>query len=145
MPTKTSTVRVADIPAIVADPKRGIVSLVGDHGGHALITGDITLSSLMMGMIAIETEHGTVFLEPEAEVEISEEYPRDDQHEWLVTWSIDGNGSTPEQAAARVWRDIFGRTMAGDDDACVFFVKDSESNEVTTVDLSEFDFESLSD
>lgn len=139
MPRTQSTVRVADIPAIVADPERGIVSLVGDHGGLSLITGDINESGVVFGALAIETEHGTVYLDLDSEVEISEEYPRDPDTEWGVSWSIDGYGPTPQHAAARVWRQQFGRTMAGDDDACVFFVTDPDTNETVKVDLSEHD------
>lgn len=138
-----STVRVADIPAIIADPERGIISLVGDHGGLSLITGDVSDSGLVFGTMAFETEHGTVYLDPEAETQISEEEPYDDQHEWFITWSIDGNGSTPEQAAARVWREVFGRTEANPDDACEFDVMDEETSKTVTVDLSKVDFDAI--
>lgn len=140
-----STVAVADIPSIIADPKRGVVSLVGDHGGLALITGDIEASSLVLGSMVVETEHGTIYLDPELEAVISEEFPHDDQHEWLVSWEIDSNGSSPERAAAKVWLENFGRTMAGGEDACVFIVKDSETGDSVKVDLSNFDFDSLVD
>lgn len=72
-----STVKVAEVPAIAADPSRGVVSLVGDHGGLSLITGDIDASSLVLGTLALETEHGTLYLDPEADIVISEELPVD--------------------------------------------------------------------
>ena len=137
------SVRVADIPGIIADPNRGIISLVGGHGGLSLITGDVSESGVVFGALAFETEHGTVYLDPDQQTEISEEGPYDDQHEWFVSWSIDGNGSTPEQAAARVWREVFGRTDAGPDDACVFDVMDEETNKTVTVDLSKVDLSAI--
>lgn len=41
----------------------GIVSLVGDHGAHVLITGEISNSNVMTGCIAIETEVGTLYID----------------------------------------------------------------------------------
>jgi len=67
------TVKVSDIPGIIDDPQRGVVSLVGDHGGLSLITGDTHASGLVMGTLAIETEHGTVYLGPDFEAVISED------------------------------------------------------------------------
>ena len=73
MARTTSTVKVSEIPSIIADPNRGVVSLVGDHGGLSLIVGDAEPSGLVMGTIAFETEHGTVYLDPNAETGISED------------------------------------------------------------------------
>lgn len=143
MATTQIPVRVADIADIVAAPERGVISLVGDHGGLSLITGEIVRSSMMMGTIAFETEHGTVYLDPEAEVMISEETPVDEHHEWLVEWSIDGHGPSPEAAAARVWTQIFGRTVAGDDDACFFTVTDPKTGKSAEVDLKDHDLDAL--
>lgn len=67
------TVLVAEIPAIIEDPARGIISLVGDHGGLSLITGSTHSSGLVMGTLSIETEHGVVYLDPDQETEISED------------------------------------------------------------------------
>lgn len=67
------TVLVADLPSIIEDPERGVISLVGDHGGLSLITGGIEGSGLVMGALSIETEHGVVYLDPEQETEISED------------------------------------------------------------------------
>lgn len=78
--TKRTTVLVADIPRIVDDPARGVVSIVGDHGGLALITGPQQASGLMMGTMSVETEHGVLYLDPDTEVEISEEWPDEDEH-----------------------------------------------------------------
>lgn len=68
-----------------------------------------------------------------------------DDHEWHVAWNIDGYGSSPEQAAAKTWVELFGRTVAGDEDACVFTVTDPGTNKSVTVDLSKFDLETLID
>lgn len=73
MARTTSTVKVAEIPSIIADPNRGVVSLAGDHGGLSLIVGDAEPSGLVMGTIAFETEHGTVYLDPDSEARISED------------------------------------------------------------------------
>lgn len=139
----TSTVRVADIPGIVEDPARGIVSLRGDHGGISLITGEMQMSSVHVDLLRIETEHGSIYLAPGLEVEISEEVEDSltpDQErdvEWQLRWSIDhaDGPSTPRKAAARVWREQFGRTGAAHDDACVFDVTDPTTGETVRVDL----------
>jgi hypothetical protein len=132
-----TTVRVSDIPAIIDDPSRGVVSLVGGHGGLSLITGPINRSGLVMGTLSIETEHGVVYLDPEEIQEISEEWPYPETHDWTVSWEIDSTGSTPQEAAAKVWREQFGRNLAGTDDACVFTVTDTASGEFVRIDLSE--------
>jgi hypothetical protein len=67
------TVSVSDLTPIVEDPERGIISLVGDHGGLSLITGDIDPSAIVFGTLAVETEHGTVYLDRDAEITISED------------------------------------------------------------------------
>ena len=126
------------IPEIIDDPDRGVISLIGDRGGLSQITGDVERSSVMGGL-AVETEHGTVYFDPEDQIHIDEAVPYDDQHEWLGSWTIDSYGAPPAEAAARVWRQHFGRTLAGNDDACVFTVVDSESKTEHTVDLSEVD------
>ncbi len=131
------TVRVGDIPAIVEDPKRGVVSLLGDHGGLSLITGPFARSGLVMGTLSIETEHGVVYLDPDELQEISEELPLSEEHPWTISWAIDSTGSSPEEAAAKIWREVFGRTLAGTDDACVFTVADPESGKSVKVDLSQ--------
>jgi hypothetical protein len=132
-----TTVRVRDIPAIVGDPARGVVSLVGDHGGLSLITGPINRSGLVLGTLSIETEHGVVYLDPEEMQEISEERPYPETHDWTVSWTIDSTGCSPAEAAAKVWREQFGRTLAGTDDACVFTVTDAVSGESVSIDLSQ--------
>lgn len=145
MARTTSTVRVADIPSIVADENRGIVSLLGDHGGLSLITGEMHMSSVHLEMLRIETEHGSVYLAPDLEVEISEEFTStltaDEERDvdWFLTWSVDHSDgpSTPRAAAERVWREEFGRTSACPDDACVFDVTDPSTGDSVRVDLGE--------
>jgi hypothetical protein len=140
-----SAVRVADIPSIIEDPARGIVSLVGDHGGLSLITGPTQQSGLVMGTLSFETEHGVVYLDPDETTAISEAFPLSEDHPWVVSWTIDSNASTPEEAAAKVWRDVFGRNFAGTDDACNFTVTDVESRESFEIDLSENSSVSIED
>ncbi|WP_311245332.1 MULTISPECIES: hypothetical protein [unclassified Microbacterium] len=137
------TVLVRDLGEIVADPQRGMISLVGDHGGLALITGDVEESHVIRDTIGIETEHGTVHLEPDLEITISEESAVDSEHEYLIEWSINAEGFTPEQAAATIWADVFGRTSTTESDACVFRVTDLGTKVVRTVDLSEHDIRAL--
>lgn len=132
-----STVRVGDIPAIIEDDARGIVSLVGNSGGLSQITGPVSQSGLVMGTLSFETEHGVVYLDPDEMTQISEELPLSEDHPWVVSWTIDSNASSPEEAAAKIWRDVFGRDFAGQDDACSFTVTDVESGASVEVDLSE--------
>jgi hypothetical protein len=56
----------------------------------------------------------------------------------LVRWEINtaDDWVDPFEAAARVWRDNFGRTEANPDDACVFTVVETDGTQ-TTVDLSD--------
>ena len=68
-----STVPVADLPGIVTDPNRGVISLIGDHGSPSLITGHLRESSLVKGALSVETEHGTVYLDLESTQRIREE------------------------------------------------------------------------
>jgi hypothetical protein len=143
--TVQSTVRVGDIPSIMEDPTRGVVSLVGDHGGLSLITGPSHHSGLVMGTLSIETEHGVVYLDPDETTEISEEFPLPETHEWEVAWKIDSYGSSPEEAAAKIWREVFGRDFAGTDDACTFTVTNVENGESVEVDLSENSSVSIQD
>jgi len=68
-----STVPASTLEAIVADPARGVISLVGERSGVSLITGEITESVIIMGALAVETEHGTLYLDSEHEITISED------------------------------------------------------------------------
>lgn len=73
MPSITSTVHVSDLARIIEDPTRGTISLRGDSGGISLITGNIQPSGLIKGTVSIETEHGTIYLDADLEVQISED------------------------------------------------------------------------
>lgn len=73
MSTHISTARVSELNDIIKNPNRGVIGLLGDHGGLSLITGDIEESSVF-GAITVITEHGTLYLDPEASVSISEEF-----------------------------------------------------------------------
>ena len=64
---------VSEIPDFLNDPDMGSLSLVGDQGGHSAITGEVYESNVVMGTLAIETEHGTVCLDPESEIEVQED------------------------------------------------------------------------
>lgn len=68
-----STVLAEELVSIIADPERGPISLVGANGGLTLVTGEIYPSNVMPGTLAIETEHGTIRLEPGTHVQISED------------------------------------------------------------------------
>lgn len=61
------------LQSLIDDPERGIISLVGDHGGLSLITGEIAWSSLVPGTMSVELEHGTVYLDPGIEITVSED------------------------------------------------------------------------
>lgn len=47
--------------------------LVGDADNLSCITGEVYESSTVPGLMAVETEHGTLYLDPEEEVLISED------------------------------------------------------------------------
>lgn len=64
---------VAEIPGFLADPDMGPLRLIGDQGGHSAITGEVCESGVVMGTLFIETEHGTVYLDPESEIEVYED------------------------------------------------------------------------
>lgn len=42
--------------------------LAGDAGGFSRITGEVYASNVMPGMHAVETEHGTLYLDSDQEV-----------------------------------------------------------------------------
>lgn len=144
---KINTVRARELEDIINDADRGIISLVGDNGHLSDITASPEPSSLVPGSYVIDTEHGVFYLEGGAEITISEWLPetlgattvRDEPH-WIVSWAIsETDATTPLEAARAVWREIFGREVAGADDACVFTVKDTATGEEVSVDLSAFE------
>lgn len=62
-----------NLAGIIGNPSRGTISLKGSHGGSSLITGNVEPSGLVPGTTSIETEHGTVYLDSDLDVEIIEE------------------------------------------------------------------------
>lgn len=48
--------------------------LVGDAGGRSAITGNIDPSSVVLGALAVETEHGTLYLDPDEEQIVDREH-----------------------------------------------------------------------
>lgn len=64
------TVAVAALAEAVALAESPL-ALLGDQGGVSLITGDIIPSGLVHGTVSVETEHGTVYLDAEGEVEVA--------------------------------------------------------------------------
>jgi len=64
---------------------------------------------------------------------------------WLVTWAIHDthDSATAVEAAARVWRDVFGRDTASCEDACLFevFDRNDPGRNGVVVDLSDYDIE----
>lgn len=73
MANTVSTVAAGDLQQIVNNPDRGAISLLGDHGGRSRVTGEIYLSNVIAGCLAIETEHGTLYLPLEDQIQISED------------------------------------------------------------------------
>lgn len=72
--------------------------------------------------------------------------PLDPAHgteEYALTWEISGEGSSPADAAARVWREVFRRApwQPNDDEACVFRVTGADGS--VQVDLSGEEFTHL--
>ena len=67
----------------------------------------------------------------------------------LVTWRIDDIPSydrSPAAAAARVWRDLTGRTgQPGPDECCVFTVSDPVSGADAEIDISDEQYAHLFD
>lgn len=61
------------LQSVIDDPERGVLSLAGNHGGLSLITGEVYESNVVQGMLAIETEHGTVYVDRDNEITVSEE------------------------------------------------------------------------
>lgn len=43
--------------------------IVGDNGGFSAITGEVYESNVMHGFFAVETEHGTLYLADDDEIE----------------------------------------------------------------------------
>ena len=57
-------------------------------------------------------------------------------NEYTLTWTISVAADSPREAAEIIWQDVFGRTFAGADDACVFEVVGPDGF-TETVDLSD--------
>lgn len=66
---------VTQVDELVA---QGTVSLIGDQGGSVLITADVYVSRITPGMdmVNIETEIGTVRIDPDAELRLRLEDPQ---------------------------------------------------------------------
>lgn len=141
-----STVKAQDLRALIEDPCRGTFSLVGSAGNLSEITDTPEPSALLGGAITIDTEHGTLLVGTDEELLVSERHTntltpdsrRQNTH-WFLSWSIDDVefSETPREAAAAVWRDVFGRDSVSDGDACVFVVEEMQTHETVTVDLAE--------
>lgn len=54
------TIRRAEVP----------LALMGDQGGTSLIAGEVAPSGVIHGTVSVETEHGTLYLDDESEVEV---------------------------------------------------------------------------
>lgn len=105
MTEEIRTVKVSEIQSIIDDPEEGIVSLVGDDEGRSLITGEIYRSSVVTGALAVEIEHGTVYLDPDGDQRIliqDSEATSLDPLVAAVSEAIAGRGSVE---AARLIRD----------------------------------------
>lgn len=45
-------------------------TLVGQCGGLSSVIGDVSMSNVAFGMLMVETEHGTLYLDPDEDVEV---------------------------------------------------------------------------
>lgn len=54
---------------------------------------------------------------------------------YRVSWEIDAEADSPEEAARQIWQEIFGRSDATPDDACLFTVDDGTGP--VLIDLAE--------
>jgi hypothetical protein len=59
-----------DTKMIWADQLSSEHVLVGERGGLSAIVGECKLSSAMPGLFVAETEHGTLYLDPDIAVEV---------------------------------------------------------------------------
>lgn len=73
MASTTSTIPAKDLAAVVDDPARGVISIIGDRGHRALITGEIYPSNVIPGCLTVETEHGSLYLDLEGQVRVAED------------------------------------------------------------------------
>lgn len=55
------------IPGTAIEPG---MTLVGDFGGLTLISGDVKPSAAMPGLLHVETEHGTLYLDPDLDHQV---------------------------------------------------------------------------
>lgn len=72
---KCHTIPATALPDISMSPTYGVISIVGGHGGSSLITGEIYRSNLVPGAMAVETEHGVLYLDSTQDIVISEDPP----------------------------------------------------------------------
>lgn len=72
MSTMTEEIRIVKVSEIqgIIDKEGGNVSLIDDDGRRSRITGEIYSSSLVTRPLAVETEHGTVHLDPDGDQRI---------------------------------------------------------------------------
>lgn len=47
--------------------------LIGDSGNHSVVNGNLYTSSSVPGITVVETEHGSLYMDPDMEVEIADE------------------------------------------------------------------------
>lgn len=68
-----------------------------------------------------------------------------DSEEYPVSWETCWDGTSPADAAAFVWREVFrrGPWQPNNDEACVFTVTDSKTGRRVEIDVSEERFAHL--
>lgn len=83
-----TTTTAAQLPDLCADPTMRCVSLLSATGNLAQITGSVETSSVMPGAMAVETEHGTIYLDTEEELRVQVDSELDRRSaRWMQTYS----------------------------------------------------------
>lgn len=74
-PQQNKTIPATQLKEIYEDPTTGVVGLSGDRGNIAEITGEVYESNANPGLLVIETEHGSLYVDLEAELRITTDLP----------------------------------------------------------------------
>lgn len=78
----------AALPRLFEDPSVRSIDLVGMHGNLSRIVGAIEDSNMVFGAVAIETEHGTVYIDSEEQISVSvENVSHQPTGRWMQTYT----------------------------------------------------------